>query len=822
MEQKGSCYKRVEELSGRQLKRLYSRALEANMAPKNDYPAVKKQIRLTSECVTSELSFQKSELPQDVDKSEGQQQQLSSATAVDMSASHSTDFSVAPDESNFHQFFGCWTDDFHKFQTGCFSNQAGQGSNNDQITVSQEVAEDACSSSEHGYCAFLLKTCESEILQCFRSDYNYDKFLTACDLCERCSICTCLLSCGGCVHVSDSPACSHCSECSEKFENSSDTASQFCSDEDESTQMGSPLADDLLSKSSLRDNLGEWAVDSQIKHAALNKLLGILNAHHPEDNLPRDARALLGTVDVRDMPPGQYWHNGLKKNLVEMFSGSAGREIYLSFNVDGLPISKSSGSQLWPILCCVQGTNHVFAVGIYHGHAKPDSESVYLEELVQELKDLLTNGIDIGNEHFRVLVLCYVCDAPAKCFILGIKGHCGYWSCLRCLQKGEMIGRRMCFPEVEYILRTDESFLLREQPEHHLDGTPKILEVPGIKPVSQFVHDPMHLLYIGVMKKLLLLWLFGDRSVKMSKKTCMEISAYLIVLTSYVPVGFARQVRALEYVCKYKATELRQMLCYVGPIIFKQLKGPIYENFMVLHVATRLLNSADTCVAYNDYAGELMKNFVSNFKVIYGEEYVSHNVHGCLHVHQDVLRYGPLESYSAFKFENFLQKLKWLVHKGEKPLQQIVKRYSEMDHVMLKKMKQGTVSSVSNKFLQEHNDGPLVDGCGNPQYKKYQMGNAVVNVQRKGDCCAGLHDGSVVLIQNFAYNHASGLVNVIGLKYKYKDNLYSLPIQSSSIGIFQVFGLSSSLQSWPTNQISHKFFRMPYKEGRFAVFPLMH
>jgi len=40
----------------------------------------------------------------------------------------------------------------------------------------------------------------------------------------------------------------------------------------------------------------------------------------------------------------------------------------LDLNIDGLPISKSSKSQLWPILGRISGLS--FAIGVYHGYQK--------------------------------------------------------------------------------------------------------------------------------------------------------------------------------------------------------------------------------------------------------------------------------------------------------------------------------------------------------------------------------------------------------------------------------------------------------------------
>lgn len=49
----------------------------------------------------------------------------------------------------------------------------------------------------------------------------------------------------------------------------------------------------------------------------------------------------------------------------------------------------------------------------------------------------------------------------------------------------------------------------------------------------------------------------------------------------------------------------------------------------------------------------------------------------------DALRYGLLDSFSAFPFENFLNQLKRLVKSPTKPLEQIVKRLHEIDLIAL-------------------------------------------------------------------------------------------------------------------------------------------
>ena len=56
----------------------------------------------------------------------------------------------------------------------------------------------------------------------------------------------------------------------------------------------------------------------------------------------------------------------------------------------------------------------------------------------------------------------------------------------------------------------------------------------------------------------------------------------------------------------------------------------------------------------------MLKNahFVKSFSTLYGKEYISDNVHNLLHLCNDVRKYGPLDVFSAFKFENFMQAIK--------------------------------------------------------------------------------------------------------------------------------------------------------------------
>ena len=76
----------------------------------------------------------------------------------------------------------------------------------------------------------------------------------------------------------------------------------------------------------------------------------------------------------------------------------------------------------------------------------------------------------------------------------------------------------------------------------------------------------------------------------------------------------------------------------------------------------------------------MLEWFVFKSKDVYGESFITYNVHSLIHLHQDVENYGEdLLSLSAFPFENYMQVLKKYTHNANNPLLQIIKRSYELE-----------------------------------------------------------------------------------------------------------------------------------------------
>nr|XP_047123765.1 uncharacterized protein LOC105850703 [Hydra vulgaris] len=173
--------------------------------------------------------------------------------------------------------------------------------------------------------------------------------------------------------------------------------------------------------------LQQWKVKNNITQNALSSLLSGLKNDIP--NLPKDARTLMKipkTIYPECMGDGMFVYlgicNGLTKQL-EAYDVSHLTCLVLDFNVDGLPLFKSSNINVWPILCSINNipVNNPFIVAMFCGSGKPPVHE-YLKLFAFNSKE----------------------------------------GCEKCVQKGQWAGK-MVFPGTNATLRTDESFRLKPQ-----------------------------------------------------------------------------------------------------------------------------------------------------------------------------------------------------------------------------------------------------------------------------------------------------------------------------------------------------------------------
>ena len=207
--------------------------------------------------------------------------------------------------------------------------------------------------------------------------------------------------------------------------------------------------------------------------SAFVALLKPLHKSHPD--LPKDPRTIMRSkkeLPVQMIAGGSYYHFGIASGLSTVIDevGVAGCCINLQVNIDGLPLFKSTSGQFWPILGLVSNCSKQkpFIIGLFYGNAKPTSAEQYLRQFLTESEHMQENGFLHNHTNYVIKLKAVVCDTPARAFVKNIKGHSGYQGCDKCSQDGVAMERRMTFPETEECLRTDMSFRMMVDEDHHL------------------------------------------------------------------------------------------------------------------------------------------------------------------------------------------------------------------------------------------------------------------------------------------------------------------------------------------------------------------
>ncbi|BHF79751.1 hypothetical protein SprV_0702287400 [Sparganum proliferum] len=273
-------------------------------------------------------------------------------------------------------------------------------------------------------------------------------------------------------------------------------------------QLADESPDPFSGKCFLTD-LKEFCLNAQIPQAAFKVLFQFLRQYHPE--VPNDPRTLMQqprTCVGNSFSNDSYVHPGLKRGLLDELQlrpSALLPEMRAQLHIDEMKLFKGSGQCLWPITGRVSYAirGQPFVVGVFSGSGKPEPLDVFLGQCISELKDILTSGLQVPDtdDVVRVELANVICNTPARSYVWQVKAHNGYYGCDRCCHMGTPVANHMTFPVHRGRLRDDRSFRMRSQEQHH-KGTSPFEDLP-IDMVASFPIDYMHLVCLGVMRKLL-------------------------------------------------------------------------------------------------------------------------------------------------------------------------------------------------------------------------------------------------------------------------------------------------------------------------------
>ena len=549
-------------------------------------------------------------------------------------------------------------------------------------------------------------------------------------------------------------------------------------------------------KYNLREMLAHWACKNKVTRSTLGELLHILrNVGHSD--LPKDPRTLLCTprkVDVQTKLGGQYVYFGIESGVQRKLTDNPSYKddndsIVLHVNIDGVPLFKSTSDQFWPIMVRF-GKFPPFVIALFFGKSKPQSLDGYLTDFLEEYARLKESGIEHEGKVLTLSIGCFICDAPARSFLKAIIGHTGYHSCERCTITGTWNRRIILHSSQPLPKRTDEEFNQESYKDsHQVRSTPLIdYDIPCI---TGFCLDYMHLVCLGVMRRMLIFMKKGTRISKLSNQQIGQISKNLMDLNGQLPAEFARQPRSLQELDRYKATEFRQLLLYTGPVVLKGvISSAMYEHFLHLSVAMSIL--LDDCMArrqyYLPFARKLLERFVANSRTIYGDIFVVYNVHSLSHIADDAENHQcSLNAISAFPYENYLQTIKRFVRKATNPIAQVAKRLTEMEE-----------ASVSLDYENTH--------------FRY------ISTKEKDSCFLTENEDFVFVREK--RSNGDYVCHVV--KQQLTQNFFMKPCESKLLNIaFLRDGTNTQRRILSNAAFRRKVVCLPYRNGRVLI-PMLH
>lgn len=349
----------------------------------------------------------------------------------------------------------------------------------------------------------------------------------------------------------------------------------------------------------------------------------------------------------------------------------------LVVNTDGASVFNSSTNSLWLIQlyqCYLPPIIRYIPENIIVVAAQHNTKicmKTFFYPLVKELRNINNkSGINIIRNgktfNFMPLILNCCCDLPAKAKVQRFALYSGHFGCGYCLHPGVPVKSkknnksviRYIHDKKYYPIRTHEDVMkiyhsLKSNPINGIQDVSCMIAANEFDLINGFGIDYMHCVLLGLMKKLLSLWLDSKNHSEQHyilKKNQIILSQRIVTIKPITEI--TRKPRSIFERKKYKANEFRSLLLYYLPLtLFGLLKKKYIDHFLLLSSSIYILLQQSISLEEYKIASSRIIDFVENYEILYGKENVVPNVHLLQHLPMAVKNQGPLWCQSVFGFE---------------------------------------------------------------------------------------------------------------------------------------------------------------------------
>lgn len=312
----------------------------------------------------------------------------------------------------------------------------------------------------------------------------------------------------------------------------------------------------------LKDRFIYINLEPQIKKEILRHWECIHNPAHPSENI----------TDVKD---------GL------LYNRKSTNWLPMKLNSDGFQIYNSVSQSVWVILIQQDYLppetrflkENILTAGLYFGK-KPDMKKL---PLVNEAFDLFHNGVSVVKNgvthHFYPNIISSSADLPAKYAMANMMQHNAYFACTYCLQPGEAIqlskSKMVRYPllseapPLRTVAGTHDLMLKAEGKKEAYKGVKGVsclIGLPEFDIIEGFNLDYMHLICLGVFRRIILLWIESKNHGEPYYIPKPRQRIFSQRLLSMRPCSFVgRKPQSLDDIAFFKASEFRSLLIYFLP-----------------------------------------------------------------------------------------------------------------------------------------------------------------------------------------------------------------------------------------------------------------
>lgn len=188
---------------------------------------------------------------------------------------------------------------------------------------------------------------------------------------------------------------------------------------------------------------------------------------------------------------------------------------------------------------------------------------------------------------------------------------------------------------------------------------------------------------------------------------------------------------------------------------------------------------------------------------------MSYNVHNLLQIAEDVKKFGTVDVFSAFKYENYMQKIKSSIKSSGKPLQQFINRITE---------KETCTSMNYNNPRETSYPAPIysrkINRCISVNFKMF--------ILSKKECDSVFLTKSGLLVFSFLLRNKE--VSILAKKCTKLEPYFCEPCNSEFLDIYIIKNENVKKENViiKLNEVKTKCMKIAINENENVIIPLLY